>query len=54
MNNIGDKLNLSGMEPLKVDDAELVKNKLEIARHNQHRSLRHGEIRSNSAFGVIS
>ena len=37
MNNIGDRLNVSAVEPLKADDADLVKTKLEIAR-SHHRS----------------
>ena len=31
MNNIGDRLNISATEPLRLDDADLVKNKLEVA-----------------------
>jgi len=40
MNNIGDRLNISAIEPLKLDDAELLKTKLEVAR-SHHKSPKH-------------
>ena len=52
MNNIGDRLNISAADPLKIDDSDLVKTKLEVAR-SHHKPGRHID-RSASAFGPIS
>ena len=50
MNNIGDRLNVSAVEPLKLEDADIVKNKLEVARSHHKPRLND---RSSSAFGPI-
>ena len=52
MNNIGDKMNISTTEPLKLEDGDLVKNKLDVARSHHRINNRHGD-RSVSAFGPM-
>ena len=51
MNNIGDRLNMSTTEPLKIEDGDLVKNKLDVAR--SHHRINRPNDRSASAFGPI-
>ena len=44
MNNIGDRLNVSAVEPI-VEDAGLVRSKLEVARSHQR-----GKVEKGSPF----
>jgi hypothetical protein len=52
MMNIGNRHNVSAVEPLQVEDAELVKTKLDIAMAHHRPSLRQTD-RSGSALGMI-